>query len=79
MKTYRVFYNGTVERHQGINEEVKANSKREAVEKVYKSGYDTDYFPQDDGTILNDAGNVIATATDETIEMDGGLLIAEEV
>lgn len=79
MKTYKVNYTGTIERHKGITEEVKANSRREAVEKVYKSGYDTDYFPQDDGTILNDASNVIATATDETIEMDGGLLIAEEI
>jgi hypothetical protein len=79
MKTYKVFYSGTVERHKGITEEAKANSRREAVEKVYRIFFDTDYFPQDDGSILNDAGNVIATATDETIEMDGGFLIAEEI
>ena len=79
MKTYKVNYSGTVERHKGINEEVKANSRREAVEKIYRMFFDSDYFPKDDSSILNDAGNVIATATDETIEMDGGLLIAEEI
>lgn len=38
---------------------------------------DANYFPQEDGSILDCDGNEVATATDTVIEYDGGCFSAE--
>ena len=40
---------------------------------------DENYFPQEDGSILDCDGNELATATDDTIDYDGGCFSAEEI
>jgi hypothetical protein len=79
MKTFKVTYNGNSSMFRNLNEEVNANSEREAVEKVYSDHLDHNYFKQDDGSVKDCDGNVIATATDDQIEFDGGFFVAEEV
>lgn len=77
MNTYKVTYSGNATKFRNFESEVNANSEREAVEKVYQKILDNDYFPQEDGTILDCDGNEIANATDTMIEYDGGYFSAE--
>lgn len=79
MKTYEVSYLGNASRFEGFTRTVNAESKREAVESVYQLVLDENYFPQEDGTILDCTGCEIADATDEYIEYDGGYFSAEEL
>ena len=79
MKKYKVNYSGNASRFRNFEMEVKANSEREAVEKVYGEYLDSNYFPQDDGSIKDCDGNTIAEADDTTIEYDGGCFSAEEI
>lgn len=76
--TYRVTYNGNILRFKDFEEDVEAYSAREAVEKVYSYYCDDDYFPQDDGSILDCDGNMIADADGDRIRYDGGFFEAEE-
>lgn len=77
MKTYKVSYSGNACRFRNFESEVNANSEREAVEKVYQQVMDENYFPQEDGSILDCDGNEVATANDTVIEYDGGCFSAE--
>lgn len=77
MKNYKVTYTGNATRFQNMTEEVTANSEREAVEQVYKRKLDSDYFPQEDGSIRDCDGNIIAKPDDNVIEYDGGCFKAE--
>ncbi|HEV8053076.1 MAG TPA: hypothetical protein VGP47_11330 [Parachlamydiaceae bacterium] len=77
MKTYTVTYSGNSSRFKNFETQVNATSEREAVENVYQSIMDENYFPQEDGTILDCDGNEIATADDTTIEYDGGCFSSE--
>ena len=79
MKTYRVTYSGNANRFRNFSSEVNANSEREAVEKVFQRVMDENYFPQEDGSILDCDGNELATATDTIIDYDGGYFSAEEI
>lgn len=79
MKTYEVSYSGNSSRFDGFTSMVNAESKREAVEAVYQSVLDENYFPQEDGTIQDCTGYEIADATDTYIEYDGGYFSAELV
>ncbi len=79
MKTYKVTYSGNASRFRNFETEVNANSEREAVEDVYGDYLDQNYFPQEDGSILDCDGNELATATDDTIDYDGGCFSAEEI
>lgn len=79
MKTYKVTYSGNASSFRNFSSEVNANSEREAVEKVYQQVLDENYFPQEDGSILDCDGNEIATATDVIIDYDGGCFSAEEI
>jgi hypothetical protein len=78
---YTVMYFGNAKRYQDLCEEVVAYSKRHAVEKVYAKMRDEDYFPDDfflwGGLVKDSEGNVIADASDESIEYDGGYFYAE--
>lgn len=76
MKTYRVTYRGNASRFQNFETVVMANSKREAVETVYQQRLYENYFPQDDGTILDCDGNELAGPDDTMIEYDGGYFLA---
>lgn len=78
MKTYSVTYSGT-SRFRNFESTVNANSEREAVENVYQEVMDSNYFPQEDGSIKDCDGYTVASATDNTIEYDGGYFSAEEV
>ena len=79
MKTYEVSYLGNSSRFEGFTRTVNAESKREAVEAVYQLVLDENYFPQEDGTILDSTGYEIADANDTYIEYDGGYFSAELV
>ena len=76
---YKVTYNGNNSHFRNFETEVNANSEREAVEDVYAAYLDQNYFPQEDGSILDCDGNELATATDTTIDYDGGCFSAEEI
>ncbi len=79
MKTYLVTYSGNASRFKNLNVEVNANSEREATEKIYGKYMNENYFPQDDGSIKDCDGHVIADPNDSTIEYDGGYFGAEEI
>ena len=79
MKTYKVTYSGNASRFRNFSSEVNANSEREAVETVFLLLMDEKYFPQEDGSILDCDGHELATATDDTIDYDGGCFYAEEI
>lgn len=79
MKQYKVTYSGNASRFRNFSSEVNANSEREAVEKVFQRVMDENYFPQEDGSILDCDCNTIASADDTTIEYDGGCFSAEEI
>lgn len=77
MNYYKVTYSGTASKFKNFSHEVNANSEREAVEKVYCDFLNADYFPQDDGSIKDCDGNIIARPNDTTIDYDGGCFSAE--
>ena len=79
MKNYKVTYSGNSSRFRKFSSEVNANTEREAVENVFQQVMDKNYFPQEDGSIKDSDGEEIATATDTTIEYDGGCFSAEEI
>jgi len=79
MKTFRVIYLGNASRFRNFKEEVQAESIRMAVEMVYASRLDEDYFPEDDGVIKDCDGNIIANSGEDRIWYDGGYFSAEEV
>ena len=79
MKTYRVSYSGNSSKFINFEGDTYADSKREAVEQVYKELMDANYFPQDNGMIEDCDGNMIADTDDECIEFDGGVFYAEEL
>ena len=67
MKTYNVGYSGNASRFKRFSREVVANSEREAVESIYASVLDSDYFPQEDGTILNCNGGLISNCCQQRL------------
>jgi hypothetical protein len=79
MKTYNVTYSGVTTRFRNFEVEVNANSDREAVESVYADYLAENYFPEEDGTIRDCDGNIIAEPEDDRIEYDGGCFEAEEI
>lgn len=83
MKTYKINYSGNSSflkrRIENSDTLINAESERQAVEEFYQSYFDQDYFPQDDGSIFDCDGNMIAEATDDVIWYDGGYISAEEV
>ena len=76
---YKVTYSGNASKFRNFEMEVNANSEREAVENAYSQVLDSSYFPQEDGSIKDCDGEIIARPTDETIEYDGGCFSAEEI
>ena len=79
MKTYKVTYSGNASKFKNFEDIILADSEREAVEDAYGSYLDSNYFPQEDGSIQDCDGNTIAEANDDTIEYDGGCFSAEEI
>lgn len=76
MSTFKVFYSGNSTKYHSFEAEVTANSEREAVEAAYAKYLDDNYYPQEDGSILDCDGHEIATSEDNTIEYDGGQFYA---
>ena len=79
MEIYKITYSGVSTRFQNLKYNVVANSEREAVIKFYSNIFDCNYFPQDDGSILDCDGYEVASADDNFIEYDGGYFSAEIV
>lgn len=77
MNTYKITYNGNATKFKNFETLLNAESERGAVEDVYADYLDQDYFPQDDGSILDCDGNIIADPDDDQIEYDGGYFTAE--
>ena len=78
MKTYNVTYSGNAKRFFNLNSFVNATSEREAVETVFQQIMGDNYFPQEDGSIKDCDGDIIAECDDEAIAYDGGYFSAEE-
>ena len=76
---YKVIYTGSVERYKNRFSIELATDERDAVRQSYARVHDLDYFPQDDGTVLDCDGNIIMDQDDETIYYDGGYYIAEKL
>lgn len=79
MKTYKVTYYGNSYKLRNFEEIVNAESERQAVEQAYANKMDYNYFPQEDGTILDCDGDLIAIKDGTIIEYDGGYFSAEEI
>jgi hypothetical protein len=76
---YKVIYTGSVERYKNRFSIELATDERDAVRQSYARVHDLDYFPQDDGTVLDCDGNIIMDQDDESIYYDGGYYIAERL
>jgi hypothetical protein len=76
---YKVIYTGLVERYKNEFSIELATSERDAVRQSYARVHDLDYFPQDDGTVLDCDGNIIQDKTEDTIYFDGGYYIAAKI
>lgn len=80
MKTYKVTYTGNSTKGKMLcPREFAAESKRDAVETLFSEHFDQNYFPQEDGSIADCNGYMIAGPDDDCIEYDGGSFIAEEI
>lgn len=80
MKSYNVIYTGNSTRFNGFSETVTASSERDAVVAVYSRVMDSNYFPQENGSIEDCDGNRINDGiNDNTISFDGGSFSAEEI
>lgn len=79
MKTFKVTYSGSSTRFKNFETEVNANTAREAAEKVYGKYLDHNYFPQEDGSVLDCDGDLLAEPNDDSISYDGGYFSAEEI
>lgn len=79
MKTYKVTYSGNCFKLRNFETIINANSEREAVEIAYAERMDYNYFPQEDGSIKDCDGEIIATPHSDMIDYDGGVFKAEEI
>lgn len=77
MNTYKVTYSGVSLKFKNLELTINAESERGAVETIFKQVMGHNYFPQEDGSILDCDGDEIASATDTVIEHDGGYFTAE--
>lgn len=77
---YNIYYNGNSRKY--LKDEIldtrEAETKREAVEAFYADYLDYNYIPDEEGNILDCAGNLIADENDDSIEFDGGSFYAEK-
>lgn len=78
-KSYEISYNGYATKFKDRKYYAEAENKRQAVGKVYSSLMDRNYFPQEDDSIFDADGNLIAVSNDDTIYYDGGYFTAEEI
>lgn len=79
MKTYEVTYQGNSTRFKNFEANIRAETERDAVEKIYSFLMDSNYFPQEDGSVKDCDGEIIASPTDNVINYDGGYFYAEEI
>lgn len=79
MKNYKVTYSGQSRKFKNFETNIHAESERQAVENVYKYCLDENYFPEEDGTIKDCDGHIIAKPTDVVIEYHGGFFNANEI
>lgn len=78
IKIYVVSYIGNSMKYKGFRTTLTATSKRGAVEKFYESYLNYNYFPQEDGTIKDCDGDIIAYPDENEIRFDGGYFTADE-
>jgi hypothetical protein len=76
---FKVVYTGSVERYKNRFSIELATDERDAVRQSYARVHDLDYFPQDDGTVLDCDDNIIMDQDDNTIYYDGGFYVAERL
>ena len=75
---YSVTYSGNSSRFNNFTEDVLATSQRDAVEQVFSKYLNDNYYPQDDGSILDCDGDYVAEdANDIYFAHDGGYFYAE--
>lgn len=78
IKRFQVSYTGNATQFKGCKSFEYAETKKDAVLKVYARYLDHDYFPQEDGNIFDQDNNLISARGDDAIYHDGGYFIAEE-
>lgn len=80
MKNYKITYSGNSTKFKRVCPiEFQGENERDAVESFYKYYLDAAYYPQEDGSILDDLGREVASSTSATIEYDGGYFAAHEI
>jgi hypothetical protein len=81
MKKFQIVYTGNAMKGKRLSGEIiEALNARDAIRDFYQMYFDFDFFPQDDGSIENANGEVIAEADDANrIAYDGGFFYAESV
>lgn len=83
MNNYKIQYNGNSREFKTkfANGEYIyiAASKREAVEEFFRTENDSEYYPQEDGSIINASGNLVADADSDTFRYDGGNFFAVQI
>jgi len=83
MKKYLIKYSGV---NQSLNsrllnnpQEVTANTPREAVEEYYSTFKADNYWPDDEGRIFDQDGDLVCDTNDDEIYFDGGYIRAVEI
>lgn len=79
MKTYRISYSGVNSKFKGIDVEINAHNGKQAVRILYALYCGQNCFPQDNGSIKDSDGVVIAEPNDNYIKFDGGYFEAHEL
>jgi hypothetical protein len=82
MKTFQITYDGNstqaklrLQRGYTLN----AEDANDAVVKFYRMFMDDNYFPQEDGSIVDEQGREVMLPMDTCISYDGGYFYATEV
>jgi len=79
MRKYDVSYQGNSTRFRNFHFETFAHSEREAVEGIYKTMLDKDYFPDDQGNIFDVDQNLVADKNSTTISYENGYFFATPI
>jgi hypothetical protein len=78
MKLWNVMYSGEARGFKSLKMEVKAETERSAVIFAYCYLMDWNYFPEPDGAVYDQDGELICDIDDTRIEFEGGHFFAIE-
>jgi hypothetical protein len=79
MNTYEITYRGESHKFRAFKATTDAKTAANAIEDIYSDFIPDDYFPQQDGSILDSKGNIVRERGEENIRYKGGEFFAIEV